>query len=185
LARRDAHVRQGSPRHPVEQVSHDECFAVLRRSGWVLPTEARWEYACRAGTTTPWWCDEQDLHRAANLRDPAFFRRHQQWDAATDKAAGDDGHADPAPVGSLLPNPFGLHDVVGNVWEWCLDADGPYDQPGRAGDGLRTSDAVNHIHRGGSYVINARFSRSSMRNRYPPASRSPSVGVRAARELAP
>jgi formylglycine-generating enzyme required for sulfatase activity len=94
-----------SPIHPADSVSWDDCQQFLGRlPGWIeLPTEAQWEYGCRAGTTTPWWtgAEEASLEGAANIR--IWFS--------------------PIAIGRLRANPFGLHDVHGNLWEWCQDAD--------------------------------------------------------------
>lgn len=84
-----------------------------------LPTESEWEYACRGGTESiRYWGD--DASRACefeNVGDQTAMRRWG-WDDVHDC---DDGYGGTAPVGTFQPNPFGLHDMLGNVWEWCLD----------------------------------------------------------------
>jgi formylglycine-generating enzyme required for sulfatase activity len=85
-----------------------------------LPTEAEWEYAARGGTETPWWTGDnpESLVRGANTADASL---RAAMPSASWASSWDDGHAFVAPVGSFRPNPFGLHDVHGNVWEWCGD----------------------------------------------------------------
>ena len=88
-----------------------------------LPTEAEWEYACRAGaagaTLFPNGDDPEGLAAIANVADASFKRKNPKVNWTTIKA--DDGHAYTAPVGSYPANPWGLHDLIGNVWEWCED----------------------------------------------------------------
>jgi len=109
---------KSSPNHPVEQVSWDDVQPFLVKlneaasaSGmqFALPTEAQWEYACRAGTTTYWHCgDNEDALR--------------EYDWFEDNAEATPGEFIPThPVGRLNPNPFGLYDIHGNVSEWCAD----------------------------------------------------------------
>jgi len=91
-----------------------------------LPTEAEWEYACRAGTATRYWTGDspETLVTGGNVPDKTFRDDYvknyrQQLQYAT--ISGNDGFVNPAPVGSFQPNPFGLYDTHGNVWEWCYD----------------------------------------------------------------
>lgn len=120
-------ARHKDARHPMESVTWDECMAFVaalsRRAdaAVTLPTSAQWEHACRAGTAAPWWngADPEQVARIGNVRDAACMR---VYDASKEPAiAADDGFGGVAPVKSFPPNPFGLHDMIGNVKEWCLD----------------------------------------------------------------
>ncbi|OHB84254.1 MAG: hypothetical protein A2V98_09625 [Planctomycetes bacterium RBG_16_64_12] len=90
---------------------------------WRLPTEAEWEYACRAGTTSLWASgdDERDLRSMANVADASLKLAWPKAPILPFVSVWDDGHAFAAPVGRFGPNAFGLHDMHGNVWEWCHD----------------------------------------------------------------
>src|SRR5439155_14380191 len=91
-----------------------------------FPTEAQWEWACRAGSGArySWGPDEDTTGKRLNVGDKALKRVHPNWPRAI--MAMDDGHAFPAPVGSYRANGFGLHDMLGNVWEFCSTRYGPY-----------------------------------------------------------
>ncbi|MBI3466600.1 MAG: formylglycine-generating enzyme family protein [Planctomycetes bacterium] len=112
--------------HPVANVTWNDAVAfcgwLSRKEGRVyrLPTEAEWEYSCRAHTTTRYYSgdDEGSLARVANLADEAGKLRFPHWRATV---SHDDGQPSTAPVGSFGPNAFGMHDMHGNLWEWCAD----------------------------------------------------------------
>ncbi len=115
-----------TPRNPVEQVSWEDCDRWLSRNRLVLPTEAQWEYACRAGTDSPGSPGGRSRRWAsvANIADK-YCKEHggpPSWQY-TDEV--DDGHTVHAPVGSFAPNAFGLYDVHGNVYEWCPTSTAP------------------------------------------------------------
>jgi len=156
---------------PVSEISWDDCTAALSRSlGWLwLPTEAQWEYACRAGTPTAWWTgDDPDL-----LVGSANIRHNEDDQTST------------FPVGTLRANPFGLHDVHGNIGESCRDAYG--DGPRQLGDGLFEDEEgdVTRVLRGGADWGDAAFARSSERNGSPPDGRNGGFGLRPARGITP
>ena len=175
---------------PVEQVSWTQCDVELRSWGLLLPTEAQWEYAARAGTTEPWWTGSTvaSLGGKVNLADKSAkgFSVPNSWFHLD----LDDGEPLPSRVDALAPNPFGLHGIVGNVWEWCRD---PYcgaypgdGVPGHAaGDGLLEVKTTSRQRptRGGSYVSTSLFVRSANRLHRLDATAAGEQGVRIARPL--
>ncbi len=177
--------------HPVERVSWDQCAHALGWAGLTLPTEAQWEYACRAGTTTAYWSGDEvgTLQGAANLSD-AYGKSHGNEHYPSWEAALDDGQTVHAPVGMYRPNPFGLFDTHGNVWEWCRDAYWPYSNPVREGDGERQSSdprliSNSRVFRGGSFAGVAEFARSAIRRRDATSRQANGIGVRPARPVDP
>ena len=92
-----------------------------------------------------------------------------------------DGWVLHAPVGSFRPNGFGLHDTIGNVWEWCRDGYAGYDTEVQPGDGLRKVTSPRaRAYRGGSFSLTAMYARSTYRQSYAPSYRLFSIGVRPA-----
>ncbi|MDB4930722.1 MAG: Sulphatase-modifying factor protein [Myxococcaceae bacterium] len=162
---------------PVELVSWEDCSDFVRALndgvdglGVRLPTEAEWEYACRAGTTAATWAGALTLTangtRAKELDSIA-------WYAAN---SGNTSHA----VRGKAPNPRGLYDMLGNVWEWCSDWHGAYD--GRpAVDPTGPSKGATRVIRGGSWEDHPRAVRASVRDALHPRDGRPTVGFRLAR----
>ncbi len=173
---------------PVENVSWTAANEFASELGLGLPTEAQWEYAARAGTTTPWWTGSspESLTGAGNIadRDARNAGAPAAW-AFEDRLS--DGFFLHAPVGSYRPNPFGLLDVIGNVAEWCHDARTDYARSApRAGDGERTVNLVaTRIDRGGSFAHGTKSARSAAREALPPNDAFGFVGLRAVRRLDP
>jgi formylglycine-generating enzyme required for sulfatase activity len=123
--------------HPVVHVSHTDSLAFCRwlqdeagvpakEGHYGLPTEAQWEWACRAGSSDRFWWgpDEDTTGKVANVGDRSLKRVHPDWPRTI--MPMDDGHAFLAPVGGYRANAFGLHDMLGNVWEFCSTKSGPY-----------------------------------------------------------
>jgi formylglycine-generating enzyme required for sulfatase activity len=172
-------------RDPVENVSWDDCAGNpgwLVRRGLTLPTEAQWEHACRAGSDAPWCvgANAASLSKAANVADK-YCKEHggpSDWAYAMDI---DDGFTVHAPVGSLEANAFGLHDVHGNVSEWCRDTYRNY--PGKAELDPVIEGTEIRIYRGGSWSASPSDVRASHRNGSAAGARSDSLGVRAARPV--
>jgi formylglycine-generating enzyme required for sulfatase activity len=169
-------------RHPVEQIDWFGAGRFALRLGCVLPTEARWEYACRATTTTTWWTGDEagSLQGAANLAD----KRYKLFGGPNEAEPWDDGAGAHAPIGRSRPNLFGLHDMTGNVFEWCLDdfvsgySGAPVDGRARV-----APKETLKVARGGSWGYLSGDARSAYRESEKPANRSVYYGLRIAREV--
>jgi formylglycine-generating enzyme required for sulfatase activity/tRNA A-37 threonylcarbamoyl transferase component Bud32 len=140
----------------------------LERKGYRLPTEAEWEYACRAGAETSRYYGRSE----ALLDNYAWHQRN----------AGQRCH----PVGRLRPNDLGLFDVLGHAWEWCQDRYRLYPavEPGKAledAEDTDNSDAKSRVLRGGSFSTDAIHTRSAARSGPSAGSRNPYIGLRVAR----
>jgi serine/threonine protein kinase/formylglycine-generating enzyme required for sulfatase activity len=197
LSRRDNPSRYPAGRHaeltpsnPVESVAWTVAHAVLARHGLEFPTEAQWEYACRAGTTTRWSFGSEvtalDQPPKVNLAD-GYEKRplDVQWPDSRLWPGYFDGFFWHAPVGSFPPNAFGLHDMHGNVQEWCRDGFGDYASDRHAeGDGswVRTDDA-NRVVRGGSFYRNVDEARSGRRVAVRADSPFDNIGLRPVRAI--
>ena len=149
--------------NPVEQVDWTTCNTLLARHGSELPTESQWEYACRAGASTPWLCALGALKDHANLADAIA----KEAGASLVAEKWTDCHSAHAPVGSFLANSFGLYDMQGNVAEWCRDEYGNYGTTRRDGDGmpLLGDGSSYRCYRGGGFSTLATGARSAHRNR--------------------
>jgi len=164
---------------PVEQVNWGEAQGLLDRYGLILPTEAQWEYAARAGTSWRWWTGKEPgtLAHKENLADEAYTRVRYK--------AGlpfDDRFGYTAPAGTFPPNPWGFHDMLGNVSEWCFDGYGSYRLRTARGSGERlVLKHGEYAVRGGSYRTRALRARATYREAE--AVVSSSLGFRAAREI--
>jgi formylglycine-generating enzyme required for sulfatase activity len=137
-------VRQGY--RPCYRREGEQTLCDWRADGYRLPTEAEWEYACRAGTTTSYAFGD----------DPAQLQRYAWFDRR-------DG---PFAVAQKLSNPWGLYDMHGNVWEWCWDWSGPYEQAvlrDPHGPEGPSSDFSFRVVRGGSFTFSPVGLRSAVR----------------------
>jgi formylglycine-generating enzyme required for sulfatase activity len=160
------------------------CDWLSKKEGkaYELSTEAEWEYACRAGTKTRFWCGDADasLKGNANLADASFREKNP---GATWAVAWNDGFAFAAPVGNFKPNPWGLYDMHGNVYQWCADGYGPY-QEGTIKDPKGQETANTRVLRGGAWDCTPRYCRSALRHGYPPTHRHANSGFRVCCRLA-
>jgi formylglycine-generating enzyme required for sulfatase activity len=157
------------PDRPVEQVSWEDCVAFLGKVNarcpgldLRLPTEAEWEYACRAGTTGPTYLGVND---AATLDRLGWY--------------GGNSGRETHPVGQKAPNAWGLHDMLGNVWEWCADWAADYSVE-RQVDPKGPGTGEARVIRGGSWYMDASSLRAAYSFFYLPGSRKSGFGFRVA-----
>jgi formylglycine-generating enzyme required for sulfatase activity len=151
------------PNRPVERVSWNAIQGYLSATGFRLPTEAEWEYACRAGTQTPFYNGSSDDGTVGTL---AWFSPNSS--------------SQPRPVGGKLANAFGFHDMLGNAWEWVSDGYGDY-TPEAQTDPMGPVSATYRVIRGGSFYYGTNGVRSSNRDANPPEIADASIGFRVAR----
>ena len=173
--------------HPVTNVSWNDanefCRWLSRKDGksFRLPTEAEWEYCARAGSDSlyEFGDDPEGLARAGNVADASARTRFPDWPSIR----ADDGFAFTAPVGQFAPNAWGLCDMHGNLWEWCLDNyDAAYYQKREARDPAGPGGRVSHrVLRGGNWYRDGKDCRAAVRNGDAPESRDLSMGFRVAR----
>ena len=157
-------------RNPVEMVSWNDCQAFLGKLNnrtYRLPTEAEWEYACRAGTATAFCCGDSLDSVMANFDGNYPYGNGQ---------VGVDRHR-PVDVGSFRPNAWGLHNMHGNVWEWCSDWQGDYPS-GVAVDPSGPPAGKDRVNRGGSWGASAGGCRSAFRGGEDPGGRFSTQGFR-------
>jgi sulfatase modifying factor 1 len=175
--------------HPVVNVSWNDAVTMAnwlsRREGRVyrLPSEAEWEYACRAGTSTRYahGDDPLGLLKSANVFDMDASEKWIRWRGFA--LEGRDGYAFTAPVGSFAPNAFGLHDMSGNAWEWVADWYGEdYYAKSTGQDPKGPADGNVRVRRGGSWHTWPLYTRCSYRNWNSAQTRYTLVGFRLVRE---
>jgi len=163
--------------NPVENVSWRDAIEFIDRlnneqSGLDLrlPSEAEWEYACRAGTTTPFSFGENISSEQVNYNGDTPY-------AGTEKGLN---RKQTVQVKALPCNAWGLYQMHGNVWEWCADWHGEY--PNRTLiDPQGPNEGTKRVLRGGSWVYSARSVRSAYRDRGDPDDRDSGIGLRLAR----
>ncbi len=181
---------------PVERISWREANDVLQRYSLRLPRESEWEFAGRAGSAERFYFDEQRVAEFANLKDLAAIRsgtgrvtasqdgRGWSYDSlGTRFEAVEDGFKYTAPVGTFRPNPWGLHNVLGNVMEWCEDTYQIYPGHPHANTDRGYNEVALRVYRGGGYQKAKSAARLSGRGREPETFLYRAVGARAARGL--
>jgi formylglycine-generating enzyme required for sulfatase activity len=157
---------------PVENVSWNDAVEFCKKLSdlpeekkagreYRLPTEAEWEYACRAGSKTAYAFDDEE----GLLPEYGWFKRN----------SSDRTHT----VGLLEPNAWGLYDMHGNVWEWCSDRYGDYPK-GAVSDPSGPKEGSYRVYRGGGWGIDAARCRSAIRNWFAPSFRGIRLGFRVA-----
>jgi formylglycine-generating enzyme required for sulfatase activity len=170
--------RFSGDRLPVERVTWHDCQQFVTQlsklvpdSSFALPTEAQWEYACRAGTVTPFSYGNQITPEQVN------------YDGNYPYSNGSKGlyRQKTVPVGSLPANPWGLFEMHGNVREWCMDGQRRYDDQPITDPVGPMAPGADRLIRGGSWYDNARHARSASRFAIDPGDRDGSLGFRCVR----
>ena len=167
------YVREGD-NYSATYVNWDDAQAFCKKlsetekAAYRLPTEAEWEYACRAGTTTQ-FSFEDDVSKLSDYA----------WWGGPDGNVKDELYAHE--VGRKKANPFGLHDMHGNVWEWCEDRYA--DKLAGGTDPWVTAGGSNRVYRGGSWGYGVAYCRSALRGRDQPHDRSDLGGFRLVRSF--
>jgi formylglycine-generating enzyme required for sulfatase activity len=174
--------------HPVVNVTWNDAIAFCKwlsiKEGktYRLPTEAEWEYACRAGTTTRYYSgdDPETLAKVANVADATAKARFPAWPCTINAS---DGYVFTSPVGQFKPNAFGLYDMHGNAWQWCADWYGAdYYGKSPVDDPTGPDSGGGRVLRGGSWVNGPDVARSACRDRCMVGFRYNSAGFRLARD---
>ncbi len=191
-----SHFKKCGANCPVENVSWEDTQKFIDKlnmmdisGSYRLPTEAEWEYACRAGTTTRYSWGNEPLCHKANFGNSAISSECE-----------DISPGSPVPVASYPPNPWGLYDMHGNVWEWCADLYRSYQIPGTAGNKVKnsfpqsgakvymgsqervTGNIQKRVVRGGAYFDPAESSRAANRCWDPADYQVQDLGFRLVRE---
>jgi formylglycine-generating enzyme required for sulfatase activity len=150
---------------PIEGVDWNACRTWCDAMSFRLPSESEWEYACRAGSTGKWCFGDDE----SKLKDYA------EYEGNNDKQT--------RPVGGKKPNDWGLHDMHGNVWEWCLDVYASNDDTPTDGSAHAPSGSGLRFFRGGGWINLACGCRSADRLRSSPDDRDDVLGFRPAAEV--
>jgi serine/threonine protein kinase/formylglycine-generating enzyme required for sulfatase activity len=181
-------IDPNAPLDPLTAINRYDTEKFLDHHGLVLPTEAQWEYAVRAGTRTIWWCGNvaEDLARCGNLKDLAFLAELPPGKAKPAVEPWNDGYAAfPAEINAFEPNPWGLYGTIGNVWEWVADFAETYETPATNGDGFRGDRvATRAIIRGAGFQSTGREATSTYRFFWAADQRADDTGVRVAKKIA-
>lgn len=164
---------QSNPNHPAVYISWNDVQELIGKLNqaageniYRLPTEAEWEYACRAGTSTRWSFGE----------DESRLGEYGWYDANALNVGEQYAH----PVGTKLPNPWGLYDLHGNVYEWCQDWYGGYSRNAQI-DPTGPATGSGRVMRGGAFAHNAPNTRSAIRPAVAPDDLGRALGVRLVR----
>lgn len=198
-----SHFKNAGANAPVEQVSWNDAMTFCRKLtereraagrlsadlAYTLPTEAQWEYACRAGTSIALYSGPLTIRGRNNgpELDPIAW---YGGNSGVEYAGGYDSSGWPEkqyehsragthPVGQKRPNFWGVYDMLGNVWEWCADWKGDY-PGGTISDPSGPSSGSGRVGRGGGWRDYARYCRSALRGRDEPGNRSYNLGFRLA-----
>ena len=177
MGKNPSHFDECGDNCPVETVSWDDIQEFIRKLNmyegnkkYRLPTEAEWEYACRAGTSTPFSYGQCLSSEQANYNGDYPYKGCP---------TGGEDRNKTIPAASLLPNPWGIYDMHGNVWEWCQDWMGEYpSQP--VVDPVGPPSREKRIYRGGGQNDTAEYNRSAFRAQFKPHRRSGVLGFRLA-----
>ncbi len=189
-----------SPARPVEQASWDDCQGFLETLNarqpvleLRLPTEAQWERACRAGISAATWLGDLEILGESNaplLDEIAWYGGNSGVDFDLEEGSDSSGWeekqyphklAGTREVKLKRPNPWGLYDMLGNVYEWCSDFWSDSYPEGPRTDPKGPEESAGRVIRGGSWCAHARYVRAAFRYGLPPGERLHDVGFRLSR----
>ncbi|NUQ77189.1 MAG: formylglycine-generating enzyme family protein [Polyangiaceae bacterium] len=193
-----------SPDRPVEQVSLEDCKVFIKELNKLvpelavrLPSEAEWEHACRAGTETATWLGDLKIvgeNNAPSLNPIAWYGGNSGVEFELSEYVDSSGwpnkqydhvRAGTRGVATKAPNPLGMYDMLGNVFEWCMDFWGTYTPEDKVNPAAYDRSGSVRVFRGGSWFSGARFVRAAFRSAYAPGDRDAHLGFRVARDPAP
>ena len=184
MGRRMTEFQESSDNIPVTRVSWFDCMKFIKKLNkagqgkYRLPTEAEWEFAARAGTTTAYsWGDTIDCKKAMYGNNSLKYNVCQRYIKSIGLRIDQ-----PAPVKTYSPNPWGLYDMHGNVWEWCMDWFGDYEK-NPVTDPKGPVSGTARVRRGGSWFKFSYSCRSANRSFGHPATRYRTTGFRLVREI--